>query len=281
MIHTAKQLKDKVKNLSDGRSEVAQSLIRYYFMERFLERVSVSEHRNNFILKGGMLVASIIGVDMRATMDIDTTVKELSLNDQDFRKIIEKICAIQIEDGVTFKITSVKKIMEEFDYPGIRMMIEANLDRLRQPFKIDISTDDVITPNAIEFKYKLMFEDRTISVLSYNLETLLAEKMQTILARGLANTRMRDFYDIYEIMNSKAEEVNLDVLKYAFEATCVRRGTVYDKADVEVILDKIKADKGMEDMWNRFRTVNYFVEGLDWKEIISFVIGKMALLYKL
>ena len=221
MIHTAKQLKDKVKNLSDGRSEVAQSLIRYYFMERFLERVSVSEHRNNFILKGGMLVASIIGVDMRATMAIDTTVKELSLNEQDFRKIIEKICAIQIEDGVTFKITSVKKIMEEFDYPGIRMMIEANLDRLRQPFKIDISTDDVITPDAIEFKYKLMFEDRTISVLSYNLETLLAEKMQTILARGLANTRMRDFYDIYEIMNSKAEEVNLDVLKYAFEATCV------------------------------------------------------------
>ena len=221
MIHTAKQLKDKVKNLSDGRSEVAQSLIRYYFMERFLERVSVSEHRNNFILNGGMLVASIIGVDMRATMDIDTTVKELSLNEQDFRKIIEKICAIQIEDGVTFKITSVKKIMEEFDYPGIRMMIEANLDRLRQPFKIDISTDDVITPDAIEFKYKLMFEDRTISVLSYNLETLLAEKMQTILARGLANTRMRDFYDIYEIMNSKAEEVNLDVLKYAFEATCV------------------------------------------------------------
>lgn len=281
MIHTAKQLKDKVQNLSDGRSEVAQSLIRYYFMERFLERVSVSEHRNNFILKGGMLVASIIGVDMRATMDIDTTVKELSLNEQDFRKIIEKICAIQIEDGVTFKITSVKKIMEEFDYPGIRMMIEANLDRLRQPFKIDISTDDVITPDAIEFKYKLMFEDRTISVLTYNLETLLAEKMQTILARGLANTRMRDFYDIYEIMNSKAEEVNLDVLKYAFEATCVRRGTVYDKADVEVILDKIKADKGMEDMWNRFRTVNYFVEGLDWKEIVSFVIGEMAFLYKL
>ena len=190
MIHTAKQLKDKVKNLSDGRSEVAQSLIRYYFMERFL-------------------------------------------------------------------------------------------DRLRQPFKIDISTDDVITPDAIEFKYKLMFEDRTISVLSYNLETLLAEKMQTILARGLANTRMRDFYDIYEIMNSKAEEVNLDVLKYAFEATCVRRGTVYDKADVEVILDKIKADKGIEDMWNRFRTVNYFVEGLDWKEIVSFVIGEMAFLYKL
>ena len=194
MIHTAKQLKDKVKNMSGGNSEVAQALIRTYFMERFLERVSVSEYRNNFILKGGMLVASIVGVDMRATMDIDTTVKALPLNEKDARAIIERIGELQLEDGVNFRITSVKEIMEEFDYPGIRMMIEANLERMRQPFKIDISTDDAITPGAVEYKYKLMFEDRSISVLSYNLETLLAEKMQTILARGLANTRMRDFF---------------------------------------------------------------------------------------
>ena len=205
MIHTAKQLKDKVKNMSGGNSEVAQALIRTYFMERFLERVSVSEYRNNFILKGGMLVASIVDVDMRATMDIDTTVKALPLNEKDARAIIERIGELQLEDGVNFKITSVKEIMEEFDYPGIRMMIEANLERMRQPFKIDISTDDAITPGAVEYKYKLMFEDRSISVLSYNLETLLAEKMQTILARGLTNTRMRDFYDVYEIMNSKAD----------------------------------------------------------------------------
>ena len=135
MIHTSKQLKDKVRNISKGDNEVAKALIRIFMMERFLERVSLSKYKNNFILKGGMLVASIVGVDMRATMDIDTTVKELPLNEQDFRKLIEKICAIQIE---------------------------ANLDRLRQPFKIDISTDDVITPDAIAFKYKLMFEDRTI-----------------------------------------------------------------------------------------------------------------------
>ena len=145
-------------------------------------------------MKGGMLVASIVGVDMRATMDIDTTVKALPLNEKDARAIIERIGELQLEDGVNFRITSVKEIMEEFDYPGIRMMIEANLERMRQPFKIDISTDDAITPGAVEYKYKLMFEDRSISVLSYNLETLLAEKMQTILARGLANTRMRDFF---------------------------------------------------------------------------------------
>ena len=199
MIHTAKQLKDKVRNLSGGNNDVAQTLIRNFIMERFLERVSVSKYRNNFILKGGMLVASIVGVDMRATMDIDTTVKSLPLNEQDARRIIEEICSIQIEDGVTFKITLVKEIMEDFDYPGIRMMIEATLERMRQPIKIDISTDDAITPGAVEYEYKLMFEDRTISLLTYNLETLIAEKTQTILARGIANTRMRDFYDVYEL----------------------------------------------------------------------------------
>ncbi len=157
MIHTAKQLKDKVKNMSGGNSEVAQALIRTYFMERFLERVSVSEYRNNFILKGGMLVASIVGVDMRATMDIDTTVKALPLNEKDARAIIERIGeGLQLEDGVTFKITSVKEIMEEFDYPGIRMMIEANLERMRQPFKIQKISDFCSSLHNLNFKTNLL-----------------------------------------------------------------------------------------------------------------------------
>ena len=269
MIHTAKQLKDKVKNMSGGNSEVAQALIRTYFMERFLERVSVSEYRNNFILKGGMLVASIVGVDMRATMDIDTTVKALPLNEKDARAIIERIGELQLEDGVNFKITSVKEIMEEFDYPGIRMMIEANLERMRQPFKI------AITPGAVEYKYKLMFEDRSISVLSYNLETLLAEKMQTILARGLANTRMRDFYDVHEIMNSKADQISFDVLKKAFAATCMKRETSFGEEKVRETLDKIKDDSGLEEMWNRFKRVNYFVDDLSWGEVSETIVDKI------
>lgn len=208
MIRTAKQLKDKVKNLSGGKSDVAQSFIRNYIMERFLERVSLSEYRNNFILKGGMLVASIVGVDMRATMDIDTTVKSLPLNEVDARRIIEEICNVRIEDGVSFRITSVKQIMEDFDYPGVRMMMEANLERMRQTIKIDISTDDAITPGAVDYEYKLMFENRTISLLTYNSETLLA--------RGIANTRMRDFYDVYEIMNIKVDEVDMKIFARSF-----------------------------------------------------------------
>lgn len=269
MIHTAKQLKDKVKNISEGNSSVAQSLIRIYFMERFLERVSLSEYKSNFILKGGMLVASIVGADMRSTMDIDTTVKALPLNVEDTRKIIEKICSVQVEDGVSFKITGIKEIMEDFEYPGIRMMLEAKLERMKQVFKIDISTDDAITPKAIEYEYKLMLEDRAISILSYNLETLLAEKMQTIVARGTANTRMRDFYDVYEIMTAKSGDVDMNILNQAFESTCKKRKTNFNKDEVELVLGKVAADLILEEMWNRFKDANYFVEKLTWHDVIK------------
>lgn len=269
MIQTAKQLKDKVRNLSNGKNDIAQTLIRNYIMERFLERVAISEYRNNFILKGGLLVASIVGVDMRSTMDIDTTVKALPLNEEDARRIIEEICKIEIDDGIRFRITSVKEIMEDFDYPGIRMMLEATLERLRQPIKIDISTDDAITPRAVGYDYKLMFEERTISLLTYNIETLLAEKVQTILARGLANTRMRDFYDVYEIVNVKHDDIDSQILKDAFAATCKKRETTFKKEDAISILAKIKSDEVLSKMWGRFSETNYFVGKLNWEQVIQ------------
>lgn len=269
MIHTAKQLKDKVKNLSGGRSNVAQTLIRTYIMERFLERVSLSSYRGNFILKGGMLVASIVGVDMRATMDIDTTIKSLPLNENDASRVITEICEVEIEDGVSFKITSVKKIMEDFDYLGIRMILEATLERMKQTIKIDISTDDAITPRAVEYQYKLMFEERTISLMSYNLETLLAEKIQTILSRGIANTRMRDFYDVYEIMKEKSDIVEWELLKDAFMATCNKRGTDFSREDIEEVLEQVISDRGLQDMWGRFRETYFFVGLIEWSEIIE------------
>lgn len=280
MIHTAKQLKDKVKNLATGKSDVAQMLIRIFIMERFLERVSLSKYKNNFILKGGMLVASIVGVDMRATMDIDTTVEALSLKEQDAQRIIEEICNVPVEDGVSFRITSVKRIKEDFDYPGIRMMLEASLDRMKQSFKIDLSTDDAITPQAMEYEYKLMFEERTISVFTYNLETLLAEKIQTILARGIANTRMRDYYDVYEVMKLKEDQIDMKMLKAAFDATCKKRETFFDERKIELVLGKIKIDDGLAELWNHFRNNYYFVEKLEWNMIVESDIACIQKLLK-
>lgn len=276
MIHTSKQLKDKVRNISKGDNEVAKALIRIFMMERFLERISLSKYKNNFILKGGMLVASIVGVDMRATMDIDTTVKALPLNEVDAERIITEICEISLEDGVNFKITSVTNIMTDFEYPGIRMMLEATLDRMRQPIKLDISTDDVITPAAVEYEYKLMFEDRTISLLSYNMETLLAEKMQTIIARGLANTRMRDFYDVCGIARLNADKIDYNLLVEAFQSTCKKRETVFSKSEIEDTLSKIGNDNPLAEMWEQYRKKNFFVGDLQWEETLQEVLHIMG-----
>ncbi|MGF6989687.1 hypothetical protein M2150_000930 [Lachnospiraceae bacterium PM6-15] len=169
MIKTSTQLKAKVRNLSGSDSFKAQTLIRNFIMERFLERISLSSYRNNFILKGGMLVSAIVGLDMRATMDVDTTVRSMTLSIDSVKEIVEEIITIDAGDGVEFKITKITNIMEEFDYPGIRIALEASLDRLRQVIRLDVSTADIITPAAIEFSYKLMYEERSILLYAYNI----------------------------------------------------------------------------------------------------------------
>lgn len=266
MIKTAMQLKAKVRILSGGDSQKAQTLIRNFIMERYLERVALSPYRNNFILKGGMLVASIIGLDMRATMDIDTTVKSLTLSKDNAVRIVEDIITIDIPDGVQFKITKVTDIMEEHDYPGIRFWLEASLDNLRQAIKIDISTGDIITPNAVEYSYDLMFEERAISLWTYNLETLLAEKLETIMVRGITNTRMRDFYDIHMINNHKS--FDSAILKKAFLATSNRRKSTIQIPTFKSILLVIESDPTMKKQWERFKKDSFFVGELSWIEVM-------------
>lgn len=269
MIKAATQLKAKVRNLSGGDSQKAQTLIRNFMMERFLERIALSQYRNSFILKGGMLVAAIVGLDTRATMDIDTTVKALTISKDNIIKIVEDIIAVEIPDGVQFRITKVTDIMEEHDYPGIRVMLEATLDKMRQAVKIDISTGDIITPGAVEYSYTLMFEDRSISMWTYNLETLLAEKLETIMARGTVNTRMRDFYDIYTI--SRQEIFNKEVLKRAFLATSAKRNTARQIPDLENIIDTVASDDTMASQWENFRKESFFVGELSWNDVIESV----------
>lgn len=276
MIHTSKQLKDKVRNVSKSDSRVAQALLRNYIMERFLERVSVSRYKDRFILKGGMLVASIVGIDMRATMDIDATIKALPLNTTDTKQIIEEICNIMLEDEVTFQIIKASEIMSDFEYSGVRVQVEAKLDRLRQPIKIDISTNDVITPSAINYQYPLMFEERTIELLTYNIETLLAEKIQAIFSRGVANTRMRDYYDIYMIVKNDHVNIEFDILKDAFNATCLKRNTVFDKDAIADGLLAVKGDYEMKERWEHFKSENFFVGDVLWEEVLSSLEKVMA-----
>ena len=196
MIKTARQLKDLIRNLSRKKSADAQLLMRNYMMERFLERISLSEYRDKFILKGGMLVAAMVGLDARSTMDLDATVKGANVNVEDIENLISAIVSVPLDDGVKFQLKSISEIMDEAEYPGIRVNMTTTFDGVVTPLKIDISTGDAITPREIRYSFKLMLEDRSIDIWAYNLETVLAEKLETIITRTTTNTRMRDFYDI-------------------------------------------------------------------------------------
>ena len=269
MIKSATAVKAKIKNKAGGNSDKSQIMLRIYLMERLLERVSLSKYRDNFVLKGGLLVSSLVGVDMRSTMDVDTTVKSLPLNKESAQRILEEIMAIDIEDGVAFRITKVQDIMEGHEYEGVRFMIECTMDKLKQTIKIDISTGDEITPRAIAYKLPLIIEDRSIDLWAYNLETLLAEKLETIMVRAEANTRMRDFYDIHVLLKQEVVTVDRAILKNAFYATCKRRESTEQIATIDDVINKIADDGVMRQQWNNYRKTNYYVGYLEWDDVIG------------
>ena len=269
MMKSATAVKAKIKNKAGGSSDKSQIMLRIYLMERLLERVSLSKYRDNFVLKGGLLVSSLVGVDMRSTMDVDTTVKSLPMNKKSVQKILEEIMAIEVEDGVSFRISKVQDIMEGHEYEGLRFMIECSMDRLKQTIKIDISTGDEITPGAIAYKLPLIIEDRTIELWAYNLETLLAEKLETIMVRAEANTRMRDFYDIHVLLEQDAVTIDRDTMKAAFYATCNKRGSIELIGAIDDVINKITDDETMRQLWNNYRKSNYYVGALEWEDVIG------------
>ncbi len=269
MIHTSRQLKALVRNKSHGDNAKATTLIRNFVMERFLERISLSKYSDKLILKGGLLIASMVGLDNRATMDMDTTIRNYNLSTEDAKKMIEDIIAVPLDDGIQFVIKSVGSIMDEVEYPGIRIKLEVALDTMKTPLKIDISTDDVITPKEVDYEYKLMFEERSIPVLAYNLETVLAEKMETIISRGILNTRMRDYYDLMILNVIKSEEINYADLAKALTATSRKRESYELLSDSVHILEQIKSDAGLMDQWKIYQRKYDYAENYNWEDIVK------------
>ena len=269
MGFTSEQIKGRIKSVAKQNNADARTLMRIYMMERFLERLAQSEYRDNFIIKGGILVTAMIGVAHRSTMDIDTSMKNLNLSAEDALRVVNRVKDIDLDDGVSFDVKDVSNIMDEMEYPGIRVTMNANVGRLITPLKIDISTGDVITPRAIEFNYDLLLEDRSISLWSYNLETILAEKLQTVLARGILNTRMRDFYDIRMLLDTYEDKVNKAVLKDAFAATCKKRGTDHLQEQAEEIIKIIEADEQLQVLWRAYQKKYSYAAEIDYVSVIS------------
>ena len=262
MIKTARQLKDLIRNLSREKSADAQILMRNYMMERFLERISLSEYRDKFILKGGMLVAAMVGLDARSTMDLDATIKGANVNVEDIENLISSIVTVPIDDGVKFQLKSISEIMDEAEYPGIRVSMSTTFDGVVTPLKIDISTGDAITPREVRYSFKLMLEDRSIDIWAYNLETVLAEKLETIITRATTNTRMRDFYDIYILEQLHGTTLNPKILHDALLATAHKRGSEKYLNQAEEVFDEVENDSVMQNFGRH--TVKSFLMLLIW-----------------
>ena len=280
MIRTARQLKDLIRNLSRQKSADAQILMRNYMMERFLERISLSEYRDKFILKGGMLVAAMVGLDARSTMDLDATVKGANVNIEDIENLISAIVSVPIDDGVKFQLKSISEIMDEAEYPGIRVNLTTTFDGVVTPLKIDISTGDVITPREVRYSFKLMLEDRSIDIWAYNLETVLAEKMETIITRTTTNTRMRDFYDIYILEQLHGSTLNQHTLHEALLATANKRGTEKYLTDAKNVLDEVENSPIMQKLWESYRRKFSYAAELEWNIIMEAVRSLYALCEK-
>ncbi len=240
-------------------------------MERLLERISISEYKKNFILKGGLLIASLVGLDFRSTMDVDTTVKGFDVNLMSVEQLIQNLIDVPLEDGVLFQIKNIDSIMEEAEYPCIRVSMQALFDGTITPLKIDISTGDVITPDAIQYSYKLMFEDRYIQLLSYNLETILAEKLETIMRRHLTNTRMRDFYDVYILKKLYESEISKPLLQDALEATVQIRGSAELLKHAEPSLKEIENSDDMRKLWLSYQSHYEYAQNISWDAVMEAV----------
>jgi predicted nucleotidyltransferase component of viral defense system len=263
------QLKGRIKILAQKNHADARILIRIYMMERFLERLSFSRYKDKFIIKGGILVTSLIGVALRSTMDIDASIKNYNLSERDIHKAIKEICMINLQDDVTFQLKQFSRIMDEMEYPGIRITLDAFLGKMLVPMKLDISTGNVITPREVEYQYTLLLEDRSITLWSYNLETLLAEKLQTILTRGLLNTRMRDFYDLYELTTIYSDKIDLPTLKSAFQKTCAKRDTINLLQQGPEIIQMISTNTGLENLWQNYQKKYPYAAGISYVSIVQ------------
>ena len=271
---TSEKLKGKIKSFSEKNNLKAQEVLQMYFFERFLTRLEKSKYRANFIIKGGFLISSIIGIQNRTTMDIDTTIKGLPVKDEIIKEIILEILNIEVNDGIEFVLGKIENIREISEYENYRLHLTANFEKIKNPLKIDITTGDVIIPSEIEYSYETIFKEK-LNILVYSLETLIAEKYETIIKRNITTTRLRDFYDIYMIFKLKNDKINVNNLKQAIWETAKNRNSTEEILESKEILEDIKNDEYLNKQWNIYKKENKYVDNIQFSEILK-LLNKIA-----
>lgn len=262
-------MKGKIRNFSGQAYLSAQEVLQMYFFERFLDRLSKSEYKENFVIKGGFLIASLIGVQNRTTMDMDTTVKGIPLREETIKEILTSIVEVDVQDDIIFRIAGIDYIREDDDYENFRVALYAGIGRTKNPMKLDITTGDAITPRVIEYAYPCMFSEEKINVLAYPLETILAEKYESIIKRNIATTRMRDFYDLYTLYRLKEKKIDEEALKKAVERTAARRNSLEILSDYEEIIEMIREDAYLQNLWTAYLRENKYIGEISFNETVE------------
>jgi predicted nucleotidyltransferase component of viral defense system len=270
----AASLKAKIRNIAKDRDVAAQVILQNYMFERFLERLSVSAYRDKFILKGGLLVAAMVGIGIRSTMDMDITLKEWPLDEEHMQTAIAEICGIPLEDGITFTFTGITPIRDDDEYGGFRVTINAVYEIINTPLSVDITAGDAITPGPVKRTFKPLFSDesKSFELWTYNTETVLAEKAETILRRAEFNTRPRDYYDVYII--AKTQDYDAAIFRQALDTTARHRGSAGQIQPVSRILSIIAESTVLRNRWKKYQNSYPYAKSITYEDIMS-VLGKL------
>lgn len=270
-MKTPEQLKGSIRSMAAKKNLRAQEVLQMFLFERILERLANSSYRNNFILKGGLLISSMIGISERTTMDMDTTVRGIQMEEDEIVKAVKEIIAVDVSDGIEFEYESIESIREDDAYNNFRIHLRAKYGKIDSPMKIDVTTGDVITPAAIQYEFPMLFDEKAIPVLAYTLETILAEKYETIIRRNIGTTRARDYYDLHTLYRSRKEEIRIDILKEAVLHTAKKRESIEDMQDWREIIQDIRNEPQMNLLWNNYVADNKYIGDLQFSEVLDTV----------
>lgn len=274
------KLNNIIKKKSKGNNNLAHHLHQMFFFEHVLMRLEKSKYRDNIILKGGVLLSSIIGESLRTTKDIDATLKSLPLNIDSIKNIFEEILSIDINDNVNFEIVNIKDIRLEDEYGGFRINVKGTFDKIRTNFFIEITTGDIITPREIKYKYNSIFEDKKINIMAYTIETIIAEKFESIISKNITTTRAKDFYDLYMLINKHEKDINNKNLVKAIENTFNKRNTEFNIDNFKEILELLKESKILKIVFTDYQNKLEYTKEVSFDDTIKAISKIISILEK-
>ena len=268
-MKTPEQLKGAIRSMAAKKNLRAQEVLQMFLFERIIDRLAASSFRDNFILKGGLLISSMIGIGERTTMDMDTTVRGIQMEEDEIVSAVKEIIAMDVGDGISFEFQKIEPIREDDAYNNFRVHLRAKYGKIDSPMKIDITTGDIITPAAIRYDFPFVFEEKTVPVMAYTLETVLAEKYETIIRRNIGTTRARDFYDLHTLYRSRKDVVQMDVLRAAVIHTAEKRDSIDDIRDWRDILKDIREEPQLYLLWDNYAADNKYIGDLKFNEVLD------------